>query len=111
MATIETNVFRDGQWQTSRQTIHSLLKGNTPQPPEPVPVPPPEPPSCGILTRTIIESPVVRHVLPARLRSRSQNDVVFVGVSLVLSQLLLPPAPTLQAIYLACHLPLTALAG
>ncbi|KAH6687950.1 thermotolerance protein [Plectosphaerella plurivora] len=79
MATIETNVFRDGQWQTSRQTIHSLLKGNNPQPPEPEIVPPQEAPSCGILTRTIIESPVVRHVLPARLRSRSQNDVVFVG--------------------------------
>ncbi|QIX00404.1 hypothetical protein AMS68_005921 [Peltaster fructicola] len=33
----------------------------------------------GLLTRTIIPSPVIRWILPARIRHRRLNDVVFVG--------------------------------
>lgn len=42
-------------------------------------------PSMGILTRTLIESPIVRWIIPARIRHKDKNDVVFIGVS---SQLL-----------------------
>lgn len=33
----------------------------------------------GLFTQTIIPSPVVQWILPARLRSNQHNDVVFVG--------------------------------
>ncbi|ROT38696.1 hypothetical protein SODALDRAFT_277774 [Sodiomyces alkalinus F11] len=75
---LQTNVLRDGQWRTETVNLHTILKGtSTPNPP--AEDTPPEPPSCGILTRTIVESPVAHWVLPARLRSARYNDVVFVG--------------------------------
>lgn len=33
----------------------------------------------GILTQTVVPSPVIQWILPARLRSKQCNDVVFVG--------------------------------
>ncbi|KAF2722880.1 hypothetical protein K431DRAFT_326425 [Polychaeton citri CBS 116435] len=36
-------------------------------------------PQIGVLTRTVIRSPVVKHVLHARIRNRQTNDVAFVG--------------------------------
>ncbi|KAH8700452.1 mono-functional DNA-alkylating methyl methanesulfonate N-term-domain-containing protein [Talaromyces proteolyticus] len=36
-------------------------------------------PKVGLLTQTITPSPTIQFVLPARLRSKLQNDVVFVG--------------------------------
>lgn len=35
----------------------------------------------GLLSQTISPSPTVRWILPARIRTKSQNDVVFVGES------------------------------
>lgn len=39
----------------------------------------PKKPKVALLTQTIVPSPTAQFVLPARLRSRFQNDVVFVG--------------------------------
>lgn len=36
------------------------------------------PPSFGLLTRTLVESPVFKSIIPARIRHASKNDVVFV---------------------------------
>ncbi|KAI9375703.1 mono-functional DNA-alkylating methyl methanesulfonate N-term-domain-containing protein [Aspergillus egyptiacus] len=36
-------------------------------------------PEIGILTHTLVSSPIIQWVLPARLRSRYKNDVVFIG--------------------------------
>lgn len=33
----------------------------------------------GLLTQTVIPSPVIRWMMPARLRSKEHNDVVFIG--------------------------------
>jgi hypothetical protein len=33
----------------------------------------------GLLTHTLVPSPIIQWILPARLRSKYQNDVVFVG--------------------------------
>jgi hypothetical protein len=38
----------------------------------------------GILTRTLVHSPVVKQILPARIRGVDLNDVVFIGVSVSL---------------------------
>ncbi|KAL8807738.1 MAG: hypothetical protein Q9182_000549 [Xanthomendoza sp. 2 TL-2023] len=35
-------------------------------------------PVLGLLTRTVVRSPVVRSIIPARVRHRNRNDVVFV---------------------------------
>ncbi|KAJ5085908.1 hypothetical protein N7532_010679 [Penicillium argentinense] len=39
----------------------------------------PDEKSTGILTQTLFHSPVIQWILPARLRSKKLNDVVFVG--------------------------------
>lgn len=39
----------------------------------------PNKPKIGLLTQTVVPSPTVRFVVPARLRSRFRNDVAFVG--------------------------------
>lgn len=36
-------------------------------------------PEIGIVSRTLSSSPTIRWILPARIRSPSKNDVVFVG--------------------------------
>lgn len=39
-----------------------------------------EPPGYGLLTRTLVHSPVIKQIIPARIRSKDQNDVAFIGV-------------------------------
>lgn len=36
-------------------------------------------PVVGLLSQTLVSSPIIQLILPARLRSKHQNDVVFVG--------------------------------
>ena len=38
-----------------------------------------DPPKNGLLSQTMIPSPIVQWILPARLRSRYHNDVAFIG--------------------------------
>ncbi|TDZ16631.1 hypothetical protein Cob_v010547 [Colletotrichum orbiculare MAFF 240422] len=74
----QTNVFRDGQWRTETVDLNAVMRGSTTAA---APAAPPlaTPPNCGLLTRTVIESPIARWVLPALLRSAHHNDVAFVG--------------------------------
>ncbi|KAL8830642.1 MAG: hypothetical protein Q9191_001319 [Dirinaria sp. TL-2023a] len=37
-----------------------------------------KPPALGLLTRTLVDSPVLKLIIPARIRHASRNDVVFV---------------------------------
>lgn len=78
----QTNVFRDGAWVTETVDLKTVLSKGSAAAASPAAPPPPTPPDCGILTRTVIESPIARWVLPALLRSAHHNDVAFVGVSL-----------------------------
>ena len=39
----------------------------------------PDSPVHGLFTQTILPSPVIKWILPARLRNKTHNDVVFVG--------------------------------
>lgn len=77
----QTNVFRDGEWVTEEVDIQTLLSGSAQSPARPKKEVS-RSPACGILTRTVVESPVVHWILPVRLRSAQQKDVAFVGVSL-----------------------------
>lgn len=40
--------------------------------------PGPPPPTLGLLTRTVVKSPIIKAIIPARIRHRTKNDVIFV---------------------------------
>lgn len=79
-----TSIFRDGDWVTTVVSTQQALAATSRKIEE-------EeeealrfdsvPPQCGIMTRTIIPSPIAHLILPVRIRSRSQIDVAFIGVS------------------------------
>ncbi|KAK7928224.1 mono-functional DNA-alkylating methyl methanesulfonate N-term-domain-containing protein [Apiospora marii] len=75
---LQTNVFEGGQWVTRTLEPTELFKGTTAAKSKTKPRPA-EPPNYGILTRTIIDSPVIRWVLPVHLRSSRNHDVAFIG--------------------------------
>ena len=75
----QSSVYRDGQWVTETVNLEDALRVSAA--PKPTAAPRPKPPVCGLLSRTVIESPVVHWALSVRLRSHSHNDVAFVGVS------------------------------
>jgi hypothetical protein len=76
----QTNVFRGGEWVTETVDLQSFLKSQAASK-GPAKEPLLKPPRCGLLTRTVVESPVINSILPVRLRSPQNNDVAFVGVS------------------------------
>ncbi|KAH8912545.1 thermotolerance protein [Coniochaeta sp. PMI_546] len=74
---VQTTVLRDGEWVTETVGIHTVLKSLAPKPTK-------KPksnkaPTCGLLTRTVVETELVHFILPVRLRSPHRNDVAFVG--------------------------------
>ena len=74
---LQTTESDDGSWATENVTFQTLPSADQPQ------ATAPEDgltPKCGLLTRTVIESPVVQWILPVRLRSATHNDVAFIGV-------------------------------
>ncbi|PHH71027.1 hypothetical protein CDD80_5568 [Ophiocordyceps camponoti-rufipedis] len=81
----QTNVLRDGEWVTETVNIQSALRqqalaaaaagGSAGGPVEQDP----EPSSFGLLSRTVVQSPIVQRVIPVRLRSKLHNDIAFIG--------------------------------
>ncbi|KAJ3944219.1 uncharacterized protein N0V96_005744 [Colletotrichum fioriniae] len=55
----QTNVFRNGAWVTEIIDLQTVLRGSTTNTSAVAPSLP-APPSCGILTRTVIDSPIAR---------------------------------------------------
>lgn len=74
----QTNVFRDGQWVTETVDFQAALKVSTTTRRAEVPCEDRLP--CGMLSTIICESPIIRKILPARIRSKDHNDVAFIGV-------------------------------
>ncbi|KAL8845126.1 MAG: hypothetical protein Q9176_000294 [Flavoplaca citrina] len=70
----------DGRWTTRTLDIHQILARNREEKQEMANGSPAEPgrPALGILTKTLVRSPVIKSIIPARVRHRSRNDVVFV---------------------------------
>ncbi|KAL8353666.1 hypothetical protein RB601_003489 [Gaeumannomyces tritici] len=73
----QTSVLRDGEWVTQTIDLQTVLKANTAA--KPARPRPQKHTKCGIITRTVVESPVAHHILPCRLRSLQHADVAFVG--------------------------------
>jgi hypothetical protein len=78
---LQTNVLQDGQWVTQTVDVRSVIEANDNVVKKPTFQPSSRPVTCGILSRTVLESPVTHWVLSARLRSLQQNDIAFIGVS------------------------------
>ncbi|KAG6041666.1 hypothetical protein E4U41_002940 [Claviceps citrina] len=74
----QTSILRDGEWVTETVNLQAALKASA-TPKTAATRPHLDPPSCGILSRTIVESPIVHWILPVRLRSEAHNDIAFVG--------------------------------
>ncbi|KAG5800790.1 hypothetical protein H9Q69_000137 [Fusarium xylarioides] len=74
----QSSVLRDGEWVTQTVNFQDALKASSTTP-KAASDPSLKAPECGILSRTVIESPVVHWILPACLRSRSHNDIAFIG--------------------------------
>ncbi|KAL8968345.1 MAG: hypothetical protein Q9183_002502 [Haloplaca sp. 2 TL-2023] len=69
----------DGRWTTRTLDIHQILARNRQEKQEIQQIPSGvKPPIKGILTSTVVRSPVVKSIIPARIRHRSKNDVIFV---------------------------------
>ncbi|KAH6659037.1 mono-functional DNA-alkylating methyl methanesulfonate N-term-domain-containing protein [Truncatella angustata] len=80
---LQTSVFENGEWVTRTLEPRELFRQTiAPQQPK-LRRPSSMPPTYGVLTRTVIDSPVFRWVLPVQLRSSRHNDVAFIGDNFV----------------------------
>ncbi|KEY70872.1 hypothetical protein S7711_00718 [Stachybotrys chartarum IBT 7711] len=77
----QTSLLRDGEWVTETVYLQAALKASGAS--KAVEEPQNKPPACGLLARTVIDSPIVHWVLPVRLRSKRHNDVAFIGSNFV----------------------------
>lgn len=89
---LQHNVLENGEWVTRTLEAQELFRQTTASSQAKPKKQPSMPPEYGILTKTVIESPIIQRVLPAQLRSPSNNDVAFIGVG----------TPTISQLYAAC---------
>ncbi|PHH58642.1 hypothetical protein CDD81_4961 [Ophiocordyceps australis] len=80
----QTSVLRNGQWVTETVNDQAALrrarmgsKSSSLAPAAPEPCAPAL--SHGIVSTMLVDSPVVRRILPVRLRSEAHNDMAFIG--------------------------------
>lgn len=80
MATIQTAALIDGRWITRNVDIETVLRQNTKEE-EDAQVKTAKPPRMGVLTQTVVESPVTHWILPMRLKRDANQNLAFIGVS------------------------------
>ena len=82
---IPTSIYENGRWVTRYQDVHHVLAQN--RDPETIKVKEaaeaPKPPSLGLLTQTVVRTPVVNWIIPARIRHPEKNDVLYVSAESV----------------------------
>ncbi|KAL8829096.1 MAG: hypothetical protein Q9170_006314 [Blastenia crenularia] len=76
---LQTRVLENGRWTARTLDIHQILARNREEKMEIQNLSTgPKPPVFGLLTKTIMRSPIIQAIIPARIRHRTKNDVVFV---------------------------------
>lgn len=82
---LQTQVLVDGQWVTRTIDTHTLLQRQNRMDDTAVEntMETIRPPVRGVLTQTIVPSPLVHWILPIRLRGQEYNDVAFIGDTFV----------------------------
>jgi len=76
---ISTATWVDGRFMERDVNIETILSRNTIQ--EQFKPDIDKPPNVGLLTQTVVQSPISHWILPARLGNDDDNDVAFIGVS------------------------------
>ncbi|KAI1107047.1 hypothetical protein F4804DRAFT_258489 [Jackrogersella minutella] len=76
---LQTYVLENDEWVSRTVSADELLRDNTAARRKTGRQSLSKSPTCGILTKTIVESPVIRWVLPVQLRSARYNDVALIG--------------------------------
>ena len=79
---VQTSVLENGQWVTRTLTAEELLQKDDSPRRGMGTRPPSSPPTCGLLTRTVVDSPVILWALPIKIRPSNQNDIALIGVGL-----------------------------
>ena len=80
---IQTRSFIDGAWVTQTVDVHHIIAQNREprqhrQPATPLESLPQKAPRLGLLSQTLVRSPVAKWIIPARIRHESKNDVIFI---------------------------------
>ncbi|QSS57507.1 thermotolerance protein [Histoplasma capsulatum var. duboisii H88] len=78
---LQTTYLTDGNWERRQINIGEIMSNNQVTLNDDAASKPSRPkvPLTGLLSRTVIPGPVIQRVLPARLRHRNKDDIVFVG--------------------------------
>jgi hypothetical protein len=83
---IETNILVNGTYVPRRITINQILNSNRDQEAEDafkVQRPRRAKKGIGLLSKTLIRSPMMKWIIPARIRHKDLNDLIFVGENTV----------------------------
>ncbi|KAI9793939.1 MAG: hypothetical protein M1833_000508 [Piccolia ochrophora] len=80
---LQTRVLVDGVWTTRNVDLQTVLERNREHKTKKPMDTPEMGPTMGLLTKTIVQSPVCIWILPARIRHKTKNDVLFIGVRLL----------------------------
>lgn len=83
---VQTTVLENGRWVTRNVDPYRVRAQNTGTPRRKRSQPSinlPETPSLGILTKTLVRSSVINRIIPARIRHRTKNDVLFISAESV----------------------------
>ena len=72
----------NGRWTTANFAVPQIMAGNKEGDDQRSHINgisgAPEPPVLGCLTQTLVKSPVIKYMIPARIRHQKYNDVIFV---------------------------------
>ena len=82
---IPTSIYENGRWVTRYQDVHHVLAQNRNKETIHVEkaIETPQPPSLGLLSRTVVSTPVVKWIIPARIRHHDKNDVLYITADTV----------------------------
>ena len=83
---VQTTVLENGRWVTRNVDPYHVRAQNTETPRKEQIQPSislPETPSLGILTKTLVRSSVINRIIPARIRHKTKNDVLFISTNSV----------------------------
>ena len=83
---VQTTVLENGRWITRYVDPYHVRAQNTETPRKEQSQPSislPKTPSVGILTKTLVRSSVINRIIPARIRHKAKNDVLFISANSV----------------------------
>ena len=83
---IQTNIFENGRWVTRDLDPYQVRSQNTPRKEDKTKasaVKATPAPFFGLLTRTLTRSSVIKQIIPARIRKKFKNDVLFISTDSV----------------------------